>query len=171
MDNTWQDGLAGFLVGPAVLVGIGNRLRGDDAFGPTLIDRLRGRVGWPLIDAGDVPENFVGKIVASGASRALLLDSARWGGVPGEIGFFLGEEIPWGGVSTHGASLRLLCDLLRARGGCTSALLGAEPVGMALSAPLSPPMAESISAAAAFLMRLAVSKEEKPSRNMRCRST
>ena len=170
MTNTWQDDLAGFLLGPAVLVGIGNRLRGDDAFGPTLIDRLRGRVGWTLIDAGDVPENFVGKIVASGAPRALLLDTARWGGEPGEIGFFSPDAIPWGGVSTHGASLRLLCDLLQARGGCAAALLGAEPLSMEVSAPLSPPLAKSASAAAAFLKRLAVSNEGRPSRNIRCRS-
>jgi len=171
MKNTWRKNLAEFLVAPSVLVGIGNRLRGDDAFGPAVVERLRGKIGWPLIDAGEAPENFIGKILASGASRVLLLDSARWEGEPGEIGFFCPEAIPWGGVSTHGASLRLLCDLLRARGGCESALLGVEPVCTEVCAPLSPEIAKSVAAAAAFLLRLAVAGEARPLRSVRCRST
>ena len=38
--------------GKVVIVGIGNLLRGDDGFGPALIERLSGNVEARCIDAG-----------------------------------------------------------------------------------------------------------------------
>ena len=37
-----------------LLLGVGNRLRGDDAVGSLLVERLQGRVDIPMIDAGDL---------------------------------------------------------------------------------------------------------------------
>jgi Ni,Fe-hydrogenase maturation factor len=41
----------------SVLLAVGNAMRGDDALGPTLADRLQGKVSATIVDAGEVPEN------------------------------------------------------------------------------------------------------------------
>ena len=155
MSDAWQTGLSDFVTPRAVLVGIGNRLRGDDAFGPILIDRLQGRVPWPLVDTGETPENYVGKVLSFGPDRVLLLDAVRWGEAPGTLGFFRADEIPWGGASTHGASLRLFADLLRAENGCVSALLGPEPACTDVCAPLGPDVERSVADVDEYLTRIA----------------
>jgi len=44
-----------------VFVGVGNRMRGDDAIGPALIDLIKGRVPH-AIDADGAPENVTSAI-------------------------------------------------------------------------------------------------------------
>ncbi len=48
-----------------VILGVGNPLHGDDAIGPNLVDRLRGRLEATLINAGEVPENYLSTIRAA----------------------------------------------------------------------------------------------------------
>ena len=66
------------LRGKTVIVGMGNPLRGDDGFGPALIERLRGKVSATCIDAGIAPENYVGRIVKETPDTILLVDVASW---------------------------------------------------------------------------------------------
>jgi len=127
MMRDWRESIEEFLCPGMVVVGIGNRLRGDDGFGPFLVDDLRGRVGWPLVDAGETPENHIGRIVSLSPERVLLLDAVAWGARPGEIGFFPSEAIPFDGVCTHSMSLRLFADMLTARADCRVGLLGIQP--------------------------------------------
>ena len=54
------------------IVGIGNRMKGDDAAGPMLIDLLDGRTKATCIDAGVAPENYLEKIVAAKPDVVLL---------------------------------------------------------------------------------------------------
>jgi len=134
-------------------VGIGNRLRGDDGFGPLLVDHLRGCVGWPLVDAGETPENHIGRIVSFSPERVLLLDAVAWGSRPGGIGFFPGDEIPFDGVCTHSMSLRLFADMLTARADCAVGLLGIQPKGLELGRPLSAEVESGVGEVAACLIK------------------
>jgi len=137
MDAPWHKQVADFLEPGSVVVGIGNRLRGDDAFGPELIDRLRDRVPWRVWDAGETPENDVGRIAAMRPRSVLLVDVVDFEGAPGRVRLFRPDDIPWGGVSTHAASLRLFVEFLAARAACPVALLGIQPQQMRLGAGLS----------------------------------
>ena len=62
-----------------LLLGVGNRLRGDDGVGSYLVKRLQKKMKIPLIDASDVPENYIGPIENSGANLVLVVDAADIG--------------------------------------------------------------------------------------------
>ncbi len=91
-----------------LILGIGNRLRGDDAVGSLLAERLEKQLNIPVIDAGDVPENYLGPIEASGADLVLVLDAADLGASPGDLSLIEMEQLQETGISTHSASLSLL---------------------------------------------------------------
>ncbi len=91
-----------------LLLGVGNRSRGDDGVGSYLIKRLQKKVGIPVLDAGDVPENCISQIESSGANMVLIVDAADFNASPGEIALIDFADIKKNGVSTHSANLDLL---------------------------------------------------------------
>lgn len=91
-----------------LLLGVGNRSRGDDGVGSYLIKRLQKKVGVPVLDAGDVPENCISRIESSGANMVLIVDAADFNANPGEIALIDFADIKKIGVSTHSANLDLL---------------------------------------------------------------
>ena len=91
-----------------LLVGVGNRSRGDDGVGSYLIKRLQKKVSIPLLDAGDVPENCISKIESSGANMVLIVDAADFNANPGEIALIDFADMRKIGVSTRSANLDLL---------------------------------------------------------------
>lgn len=91
-----------------LVLGIGNRLCGDDAVGSILAERLIQRVDVAIIDAEDVPENYLGPIEASGADLVLVLDAADLGANPGDISLVEMDKLKEVGLSTHSANLALL---------------------------------------------------------------
>lgn len=141
--EAWRAALASFLKPPCALVGVGNPLRGDDAFGPLLIRRLRGRVDVPLYDAGVSPENWLGRILSRAPRRVLVLDAVRGGRPPGSIEFFPAASVPFAGCSGHSLSLNPFFALL-AEAGVRAGLLGVEPARTGLASPLSPPVTRAM---------------------------
>jgi hydrogenase 3 maturation protease len=105
------DGLAALLERRWLLVGVGNDLRGDDAFGPLLARRLAG-AGLPAIDAGPAPENLTGRIAAAAPEVLLLADAADWGGRVGDLRLVRPGELAGGSASTHDPGLGLLLTYL-----------------------------------------------------------
>lgn len=91
-----------------LLLGVGNRLRGDDGVGSYLVKRLQKKITIPLIDASDVPENYIGPIESSGANLVLIVDAADIGAKPGEIALVDLNKVRNFGFSTHTANLSLL---------------------------------------------------------------
>ena len=104
------------LQGTAVLMGIGNRWRGDDAAGPEVIARLAGRVDARCIDAGDGAPGSI-----------LLVDAVDFGGPPGEVALFGLEDLPARLGTTHDLPLSVLMEYLRAMSGADVLLLGIQP--------------------------------------------
>ena len=91
-----------------LILGIGNRLRGDDAVGSILAERLDQKVAVPVIDAGDVPENYLGPIEASRADLVLVLDAADLGASPGDLSLIEMNQLKDMGIATHASNLALL---------------------------------------------------------------
>ena len=88
---------------------MGNCLRGDNGVGSILVDRLKKKkLDVTLIDAADVPENFLASIESSGADLVLVIDSADLGGEPGDISLLEITALKQFGVATHTVNLGLL---------------------------------------------------------------
>jgi len=91
-----------------LLLGVGNRSRGDDGVGSFLIKRLQKKVKIPMLDMGDVPESYISQIESSGANMVVIVDAADFGADPGEIALIEFSDIKKLGVSTRCANLEVL---------------------------------------------------------------
>lgn len=138
------------LNGDTVVVGIGNRWRGDDAAGPALIDRLSGRISARCLDAGDAPERHLGA-AADSASTILLIDAVDFGGAPGQVAVFAEPDLPDRFGTTHDVPLRALMSYLRRQSGATVLLLGIQPEHTAFGAPMSGEVRASVELVAQML--------------------
>jgi hydrogenase 3 maturation protease len=58
------------------ILGVGKPLCWDDAFGPRLTEMLQGKVNASVINAGDIPENYLGKLIALQPEVVIILDIA-----------------------------------------------------------------------------------------------
>jgi hydrogenase 3 maturation protease len=120
-------GLSDHLTGRVVIVGVGNRMKGDDGFGPVMIDRLQGRVKVPLFDCGSVPENFIAPIRREEPGTVLVLDAADLSEPPGSIGVIEPRRWSGGGFSSHSMSLQLFADLIWRETGAAVFLIAVQP--------------------------------------------
>ncbi|MDJ0521783.1 MAG: hydrogenase maturation protease [Planctomycetota bacterium] len=111
--NPVPEGLPAVLGRRWLLLGIGNDMRGDDAFGPLLARRL-GEAGHPAIDAGMAPENVTGPVRRAAPDVLLLADATDLGEPTGTLRLLGPEDLLTGGTSTHDPSLRMLIDFLTA---------------------------------------------------------
>lgn len=131
-----------------LIIGVGNRMRGDDAVGPLAIDRLKesGNLpsDWLLLDAGEVPENALGLVDKEKPDRVLLIDVCDWGAEPGEVHFFTSEEtlkLPIRTISTHGVPLSFWVKMtLVEHPELTVELLGIQAQSLEFNAALTPPV-------------------------------
>ena len=106
-----------FLRGKSVIVCIGNVLKGDDGFGPLLAESLRDRTSLRVIDAGAAPENYLGMLIKENPDTVLFVDTADFGGEPGEAKVLRFEDFTDSSFFlTHNASLKLLREFVAAGG-------------------------------------------------------
>lgn len=130
------------------MLGIGNPLRGDDAFGPALIERLL-QLDLPdtvLLDAGTTPENYTGPIARESPDFVLIADIAHLEREPGSISMLKGEEILRSGLTTHDQSPRMFLEQLSLRLGDRAAvwMLGVQPASVEFGADMSPEVAGAL---------------------------
>ncbi len=126
-----------------VVVGVGQDLRGDDGAGPWIARYLLRHGHTWVFDAGTVPENFLGPLLAGAPDAVLFVDAADWGGEPGAPCLEPASALLERCTSTHALSLALLARALGAHG-IACWLLGIQPLQRELGAPLSPAVADAI---------------------------
>ena len=135
-----------------LLIGVGNRLRGDDAVGPLLVERLQGQVDIPLLDAGDVPENYLGPIEEFGAEVILVVDATDFGGNAGDAAIFDIGQLQSKSVSTHTANLGLLFKVISPEKRPQVIVLGIQPGNMELGQGLTMLVHKTLEGLAEMLM-------------------
>lgn len=128
----FEETLSEFLKGCTrlLIVGIGNRMRGDDAAGCSAVSRMKGKIKGDalLMDCGEVPENFIGEMKRLQPSHILFIDAVEMGADPGEFRFVDDELLISRSLSTHKQSLKLLFAVLRESiPGVKITLLGIQP--------------------------------------------
>ncbi len=146
-----------------VILGVGNRLRGDDAVGCILCDELAAPVPQSpivncqspihVIDCADVPENFVEPVAKLRPGRILVIDCCDFGAEAGEFRLFSRQELEdlsYGLLSTHTLPLSLTVELLSLETGATIELLGIQPERIEFGENLSKPVQRALPAALEF---------------------
>lgn len=132
----------------AAIIGVGNRLRGDDAVGPAVIERLGCVEGARTFDAGPVPENYLEPVAELSPGRILFVDACDFRAEPGEFRLFEMpdiERLGAGLVSTHTLPLTVTAQLFAAAGARVS-LLGVQPASLEFDAPLSDAVSSALPA-------------------------
>ena len=120
-----------------IVVGIGNPLRGDDGFGPALVERLQGKVSMVCIDAGNAPENYLGRIVKEEPDTILLVDVAHLGLEPGQYRILQPDDILKCGLTTHDMSSRMLIEYLNNQTQADIFMLAVQPQNISLGEAMS----------------------------------
>jgi len=152
------------LKGRVVLLGVGNRLRGDDAAGPELIEILKKRppdVGKEifLFDGEEVPENYLIPMANLKPNLVIIVDAVDFGSRPGTIKLFPIRQIPQGSFSTHRLSLRFLGSYLEKETQAKIYLLGIQPKSIKLEEKLSLEVKKALSDLADFFQKNAFKNE------------
>jgi len=133
-------GLAGLLREATCLVGVGNPMRRDDGVGPRIIEAVReaaSETRLHVIDAQDVPENFVHIIARGDCRNVVFVDAVAAEGIPGTIVFgLLADFAEAGSFSTHRLALSFSGKFLEAAGKSVF-LLGVVPADLGFGAGLT----------------------------------
>lgn len=139
--GTYREDLRRRLQGRLVVVGVGNELRGDDGWGPAAVRALAAQVGpeqqGQLFDCGDVPENYLGPVIAARPETIVILDAVDFGAPAGTVRLIEFDHAAGPAISTHNAPLGLVAQVLAADSGAPVWLLGVQPAGTQFGAPLS----------------------------------
>jgi len=133
-----RDDLRARLKGTVLVVGIGNTLRGDDGFGPRMIERLEGKVSARLLDVGEVPESYLGRLLEQKARTILVLDAADIGEVPGTATILEADDLAGCNLSTHQMPLELFFRYVRENSHADIFALGVQPKQISLGSEMSP---------------------------------
>lgn len=130
------------------VLGVGNRLRGDDGVGPIVIDGLReAGLNEGLFDCGTAPENYIAPALELEPEGVLFVDACAFGGHPGEFRLFSRQEIDelaMALVSTHTLPLAMTVELIALQSPARIALLGVQPAQVEFGLPLSPAVAAAL---------------------------
>jgi hydrogenase 3 maturation protease len=134
------------LNGIVTIIGIGNIMRGDDGFGPKLIESLKKKnTKANLFDCGTVPENYIFPILTTSCDTVILVDAADLRTEPGSLKILSLSELSGAGLSTHNSSIRLFTDLLMTgRDGLNIFAVTVQPKSIAFGESLSPEVLDSV---------------------------
>ncbi len=127
-----------------VILGVGNPLQGDDAIGPSLVDFLRGRVEATVINAGEVPENYLSAIQAAQPEVVLIIVALELGAEPGSLAVVDADRLRAIENFTRNPGLAFLAVEIQDRTGAEVILVGVQPEGTAFAAELSTPVHETL---------------------------
>lgn len=98
------------------IIGVGQRARGDDGAGPSVIEELRNAAFAEEVELVEASEPSLLLPLLENASRVVIVDAALGAGKPGDVLVLRPEEIDKAAispVSTHGMSVGQAIELAR----------------------------------------------------------
>ena len=107
-----REQLSNAMQGNVVVMGIGNPCRGDDAAGSCVAQQIRSAPGVRVIDAQDVPENYLGQVMDQRPDTVLLIDCVDMKSAPGSVALFDEDRTTAYWPSTHRVPVCQLVDYL-----------------------------------------------------------
>lgn len=124
-----------------LILGVGNRLRGDDAIGCLVIDELKNENGISVIDCGLAPENYIDKVISLKPKIVIIIDACNFKSNPGNFKLFSEKQIDkisQNLISTHILPLNLTVTMIKKQLPCKIHLLGVQPKQINFGEELSP---------------------------------
>jgi len=100
------------LSGRVVVIGVGNPWRGDDGAGCRVAKRLAAGGLVHAVDAGDIPESFLGDIISARPDRAVFVDAVDLGAPAGSAALIDRGQLRHYMPTTHHAPLSMLMELV-----------------------------------------------------------
>lgn len=129
------------------VIGMGNRMLGDDAVGSIIARALRwsmtGQSHLLCLDVGLGLESYTGPILRFQPALLLFIDAANMGMPVGTIRLLAPASTASGATGTHTLSLTPFMQYIRAQHPCHMLLLGIEPAATVPGQRLSPPVRHS----------------------------
>ncbi len=135
------------LKGRTVLVGIGNRSRGDDAAGLKVVDKVGEKIDREeilFLNTGTVPEKYTSKIKEFEPDNILLIDSVEIEEEPGTVSLVDPDGILKEKVSSHRLPLSMLIEYLEEETDGEVFFIGIQPKRLDIGDEMSEPVRESI---------------------------
>ncbi len=127
------------------VLGVGSELRGDDAAGILVVERLDKlhrkasdkHRKFRVFVGSTAPENLTGEIKAFEPDHVLIIDSADMGRRAGTVELINPDKV--GGLSfcTHSLPPKIMADYLIQSLGCEITIIGIQPKDIAFGSPLS----------------------------------
>lgn len=139
-----------------VLMGVGNELRGDDAFGVWLAERIEHRVAPKVFVTHDLPEDYTVKAADERPDIVLVLDAIDFHGEPGEVHLVAAKDVPPTPGVTHRPSLEMMARFLELDVGADMWVLGVQPRmdSVGVGDEMSEPVTRALNALEALLLEL-----------------
>jgi len=90
-----------------------------------------------IIEAGHAPENATGELRKFAPDLVLMIDAADMGETPGTVKWIPEESIDGMSASTHSLPLSILARYLKLELNCVVAVLGIQPLSIAVGERVS----------------------------------
>jgi len=146
-----QEELATAMQGTVVVMGIGNPCRGDDAAGSLVARKISDVPGMDVIDAQDVPENYLCQVAEKRPDTVVLIDSVDLKSAPGSVALLDKDQTAAYWPSTHRVPISLLMNYLERETHTRVLLIAIQPRQTAFLQPMSAAVSSSVEAIAGVL--------------------
>ncbi len=130
------------------VLGVGNRIRGDDGVGPAVIDELEKTYSDEkdvlLLNVQASPESFMRDIESFRPDKMIIIDSVEMEGFPGEVRQIDYHTIRKQALSTHKLPLTLFIDFLQRKMKFRLLFFGVQPKTIGFNRRMSDSVKRSI---------------------------
>jgi hydrogenase nickel incorporation protein HypB len=144
------------LKGRVAIIGLGDRMKGDDGAGTLAAEKLlikkARKKNVKIINAENSIENYLGVVERFRPDIIVIIDAVDFGGRPGEIRVLKKEQIKETTTSTHTFSLPLLIEHIRSITGAECKVLGIQPKDVSFSETTSPEVLQAVDRIAKTLL-------------------
>jgi hydrogenase maturation protease HycI len=146
-----REQLATGIQGNVVIMGIGNPWRGDDEAGSLVARRINDAPGVRVIDAQDVPEEYLCLAVNGRPDTVVLIDSVDLASAPGCVALLDKDQMAGYWPSTHRVPVCLLMNYLERETKARVFLIAIQPRHTGFLQPMSEEVSSSVAGIAGVL--------------------
>jgi hydrogenase maturation protease HycI len=154
-----KEQLAAAMQGAVVVMGIGNPCRGDDAAGGLVARKISEVPGVRVIDAQDVPENYLCQVAEQRPDTVVLIDSVDLKSTPGSMAILDKDQIAAYWPSTHRVPISLLMNYVERETHARVLLIAIQPRQTAFSQPMTAAVSSSVEAIAGVLNEVIAARQ------------